>query len=201
MPVARLAAPLDPARRHAGPGTFGGQTRTDRSGDHGGSTETGARQARTAGRAGTRTRRFVMALTKVWIRTLADGLIRADQVIGLATHPAPSIAGSRPRWLLDATLAVPVGSGAAEEWNVTVLHRTLLQTDDKPLAAPETLARLLASLDAADAAGVITPASAEPPHTEPTAAGIRFVFDSFEDTPVPDTTVTSNRHARASEHT
>lgn len=136
-----------------------------------------------------------MALTKVWIRTLADGLIRADQVVGLHTHAAPSVAGTPQRWLVDAVLSVPAGSGTPEEWHMTVLHRTLLQTDRRPLAAPETLARLLASLDEADAAGVITPMPAQPPRSDAGASGVRFSFASFDEQREPATADSSNRES------
>jgi hypothetical protein len=43
----------------------------------------------------------------------------------------------------------------AGEWNVTVLHRTLAQTSEEPGNSATVLARLLAQLDAINAAGII----------------------------------------------
>jgi hypothetical protein len=119
-----------------------------------------------------------MGLTKVWIATLSDGLLRADQVVGLTAHATPALTGKPPRWLLDATVRAPAGSGSADGWDVGILHRTLIQTPAEPVGAPEALARLLARLDGEDAAGLIT-LRAE------TAAGpastVRAAFRPFED--------------------
>ncbi|WP_205661010.1 hypothetical protein [Amycolatopsis vastitatis] len=119
-----------------------------------------------------------MGLTKVWIATLSDGLLRADQVVGLTAHATPALTGKPPRWLLDATVRAPAGSGSADGWDVGILHRTLIQTPAEPVGAPEALARLLARLDGEDAAGLIL-LRAE------TAAGpastVRVGFRSFED--------------------
>lgn len=97
-----------------------------------------------------------MSLNNVWVQTLADGLVRADQVVGIEAHQTPGLRGKPSRWLFDIVLSTPVGSGTREDWNVTVLHRTLIQTAEHPGSAPVTLARLLAQLDAISAAGVIT---------------------------------------------
>lgn len=51
-----------------------------------------------------------MGLTKVWVRTLSDGLIRADHIIGIDAHRTPPLAGKHAHWLLDAILPAPVGS-------------------------------------------------------------------------------------------
>jgi hypothetical protein len=116
-----------------------------------------------------------MGLDKVWISTLSDGLLRADQVVGLTAHATPSLPGKAPRWLLDVTLAVAAGSGAGGSgWDIGILHRTLVQTSDEPIGAPEALARLLAQLDRPDTAGIITPSANA-------ASGIRFSFTSFAD--------------------
>ena len=96
-----------------------------------------------------------MALTNVWLRTVADGLIRADQVVGIVVHRTPAIAGKPSRWLLDIVLPVGTGSGAGDNWISGPLHRTLAQTDPEPARAPEALARLLAKLDTVSAAGTI----------------------------------------------
>jgi hypothetical protein len=97
-----------------------------------------------------------VSLVNVWMKTWADGLVRADQIVGIDAHPTPAIAGKPSRWLVDAVLAAPVGSGSSEQWGMTVLHRTLVQTGTEPRDAPVALARLLAQLDLVSAAGVIT---------------------------------------------
>jgi hypothetical protein len=97
-----------------------------------------------------------VSLSNVWVQTLADGLVRADQVVGIEAHQTPDVRGKPSRWLFDIVLSPPVGSGTREDWNVTVLHRTLIQTAEHPGSAPVTLARLLAQLDAISAAGIIT---------------------------------------------
>lgn len=102
-----------------------------------------------------------MSLTNVWVQTWADGLVRADQIIGIDAHPTPALGGKPSRWLVDAVLATPIGAGTTDQWGVTVLHRTLIQTGFEPRDAPLALARLLAQLDLGSAAGVIT-VSAEP---------------------------------------
>ena len=113
-----------------------------------------------------------MGLDKVWIQTLSDGLLRADQVVGLTAHATPSLPGKAPRWLLDATLAVAAGSGAGGSgWDIGILHRTLVQTADEPAEAPEALARLLAELDQPGTAGIVTPTAS--------ASGVRFSFTAF----------------------
>lgn len=82
-------------------------------------------------------------MTKVGVRTFTDGLIRADQIIGLSTHPTPALSGKPAHWLVDTTLAVSVGSGGAEGLNISALHRTLLQTRTEPIGALEAFAQLL----------------------------------------------------------
>ena len=96
-----------------------------------------------------------MSLTSVWLQTLGDGLVRADQVSGIDVHQTPALTGKAPHWLLDVVLPTSIGSGARGEWNVTVLHRTLVQTSEDPGNASSVLARLLAQLDAINAAGII----------------------------------------------
>ena len=96
-----------------------------------------------------------MSLTSVWLQTLGDGLVRADQVVGIDVHQTPALTGKAPHWLLDVVLPTPIGSGARGEWDITVLHRTLVQTSEEPGDAATVLARLLAQLDAINAAGII----------------------------------------------
>ncbi|MEQ0565235.1 hypothetical protein ABJI51_39680 [Amycolatopsis sp. NEAU-NG30] len=124
-----------------------------------------------------------MGLEKVWIRTLSDGLLRADQVVGLTSHATPSLPGKAPRWLLAATVSVPAGSGAAGSgWDIGILHRTLAQCRTEPLGAPEELARLLARLDRPGTAGIVKPVT--------DGGGVRFTFTPFtedvEDTAFAD---------------
>jgi hypothetical protein len=95
-------------------------------------------------------------LTNVWVQTLGDGLVRADQITGIDAHRTPALSGKPSRWLLDVVLSASIGSGTREGWGVTVLHRTLIQTAEDPGRAPAALARLLAQLDLASTAGVIT---------------------------------------------
>ncbi len=97
-----------------------------------------------------------MALGRVWVQTLGDGLVRADQITGIDAHQTPALTGKPARWLLDVVLAVPIGSGRREDWTVTALHRTLIQTGHDPSPAAPALARLLAQLDVIHAAGIIT---------------------------------------------
>jgi hypothetical protein len=96
-----------------------------------------------------------MGLTNVWLQTLGDGLVRADQVVGIDVHQTPALTGKAPHWLLDAVIAASIGSGTRGEWNVNVLHRTLAQTSTDPGDAAAVLARLLAQLDVVNAAGII----------------------------------------------
>ena len=129
-----------------------------------------------------------MSLTNVWVQTLADGLVRSDQIAGIDAHQTPGLRGKPSRWLLDIVLTTPVGSGTREDWNATVLHRTLIQTSEQPSSAPLALARLLAQLDTICAAGVITVErkgaadAASGPGEERLAAdagGVRFRFVPF----------------------
>jgi hypothetical protein len=96
-----------------------------------------------------------MGLTSVWLQTLGDGLVRADQVVGIDVHQTPALTGKASHWLLDVVLPTPIGSGARGEWDITILHRTLVQTSEEPGDAATVLARLLAQLDAINAAGII----------------------------------------------
>lgn len=130
-----------------------------------------------------------MGLTNVWVQTLADGLIRADQITGIDAHQTPGLRGKPSNWLLDVVVATPAGSGTREGWTVTALHRTLVQTSEDPGAAPAALARLLAQLDAIHAAGIVTPSREDRGGSDAPdealvagASGIRFRFVPF---PVP----------------
>jgi hypothetical protein len=131
-----------------------------------------------------------VSLHSVWIQTAADGLIRADQVIGIEAHPTPALTGKPARWLLDVVLPVAIGSGTQEGWGMSVLHRTLIQTADDPGVAAAALARLLAQLDLVSATGVITTSRADTRAT--TAAGEQLVEASgpvrlrFTPFPSPD---------------
>ncbi|MEV7098695.1 hypothetical protein AB0M80_38255 [Amycolatopsis sp. NPDC051045] len=121
-----------------------------------------------------------MGLTKVWLATLSDGLLRADQVVGLTAHATPALTGKPPRWLFDATIRTAAGSGRGDGWDVGILHRTLIQTPSEPAGAPEALARLLARLDGEDAAGLITAVADGGAGARP-ASMVRFRFHPFED--------------------
>ncbi|MDS0134429.1 MULTISPECIES: hypothetical protein [unclassified Amycolatopsis] len=119
-----------------------------------------------------------MGLNKVWLATLSDGLLRADQVVGLTAHATPALTGKPPRWLLDATIRTAAGSGSGDGWDIGILHRTLIQTPAEPVGAPEALARLLARLDGEDAAGLIA-AVVDSGSRVPSV--VRFAFRPFED--------------------
>ena len=132
-----------------------------------------------------------VSLTNVWVQTAADGLVRADQVVGIDAHQTPALSGKPARWLLDVILPASIASGTREGWGVTVLHRTLVQTPEDPGEAPAALARLLAQLDLVSAAGVITTsredASSPSDAREDLSAGfgrVRFRFVPFS-SPAP----------------
>jgi hypothetical protein len=134
-----------------------------------------------------------VSLTNVWVQTHSDGLVRADQVIGIEAHMTAGLRGTPTHWLLDIVLATTVGSGVREGWTVTALHRTLAQTALAPGDASVALAHLLARLDGISAAGVIGVEKEDPEknrtHTDDglttSAGGIRFRFVPFQ-APVPD---------------
>lgn len=132
-----------------------------------------------------------MSLSNVWLATLADGLIRADHVIGIHTHPTPAVTGKPSRWLLDVVLGSTTGSGQHDAWVVSPLHRTLIQTTHQPTDAPRSLARLLAQLDGTNASGIvscITPTPLRPgdddqlPGTINGDTVVRFRFTPFQPT-------------------
>jgi hypothetical protein len=100
-----------------------------------------------------------VSLTNVWLQTLGDGLVRADQVIGIDVHQTPALTGKPAHWLLDIVLPASTGNGTRSDWSVTALHRTLVQTSQQPGDSATVLARLLAQLDTINAAGVITTTS------------------------------------------
>ena len=126
-----------------------------------------------------------MSLAKVWVRTVSDGLVRADRIIGISAHPTPALSGKPAHWLLDATLAISVGSGdAADGWAVAALHRTLIQTRAEPVGASEAFAQLLAGLHDSDAAGVIAAVAGSPGQD----GLVRFTFTPFDRTNVTETT-------------
>lgn len=103
-------------------------------------------------------------------------LVRADSIIGITAHPTQAVAGKPSRWLLDIVLPTTTGSGSTGGWVSSPLHRTLAQTDHPPANATTDLAGMLARLDAADAAGVLT---VERVRGEGHSAGVRFGFTPF----------------------
>jgi hypothetical protein len=124
-----------------------------------------------------------VSLTKVWVQTHADGLVRADHVIGIEAHATAGLRDTPSHWLLDIVLETSVGSGYREGWNVTALHRTLTQTAVPPEGASVALARLLAQLDTVDAAGVITVEKVDSDKNDAfsaSAGGIHFQFVPFQ---------------------
>jgi hypothetical protein len=130
-----------------------------------------------------------VTLTSVWVQTHSDGLVRADQVIGIEAHSTAGLRDTPSHWLLDVVLGTSVGSGYREGWTVTALHRTLAQTTFPPEGSSVALARLLARLDTISAMGIITVEKEDPgvPDTDAftaSASGIRFRFVPFP-APVP----------------
>ena len=137
-----------------------------------------------------------MGLSSVWLQTLGDGLIRADQIVGVHARRTPAITGKPSHWLLNVVLPLSTGSGQPDTWVTSPLHRTLIQTSHEPLDAPEHLTRLLAQLDAVNAAGTITatisdrtPPAAAPRGTDPglspasaATTTVRFQFTPFRGT-------------------
>ncbi|MPY78187.1 MAG: hypothetical protein GEV04_06760 [Actinophytocola sp.] len=117
----------------------------------------------------------------VWIRTFSDGLVRADQVVGITAHRTPSLVGKPSRWLLDISLIVPAGSGTTDGWDISDLHRTILQTDWEPRGATDSLARLLHRLSGEGQGGVIRAVAAD--------RDVRFEFDPFVE---PDSSIATN---------
>jgi len=97
-----------------------------------------------------------MGLSRVWIETLDDGLVRADHVVEVLAHQTAAFSGKPARWLLDVATAASQGAGTAAQWKLGASHRTLLQTADEPRGAARRLARLLWELDTQDAAGVVS---------------------------------------------
>jgi hypothetical protein len=124
-----------------------------------------------------------VSLGNVWVQTHSDGLVRADHVIGIEAHTTAGLRDTPSHWLLDIVLATSVGSGYREGWNVTALHRTLVQTAAAPEGASVVLARLLAQLDRIDAAGVITIEKVDTEKNDAfsaSAGSIRFQFVPFQ---------------------
>lgn len=123
-----------------------------------------------------------MGLTNVWLETLADGLLRADQITGINARRTPEITGKPPHWLLHVVLPAPIGSGTRDDWSVEMLHRTLLQTPDHPGDAPAELARLLSQLDMTNAAGIVSVVVGGPEGNG--TKSVRFRFTPFS-SPLP----------------
>jgi len=49
-------------------------------------------------------------LTNVWVQTAADGLVRADQIVGIDAHQTPAPSTKPARWPLDVVLPASIGS-------------------------------------------------------------------------------------------
>ncbi|MFC5948100.1 hypothetical protein ACFQH9_07410 [Pseudonocardia lutea] len=125
-----------------------------------------------------------MSLASVWLQLHDGSLVRADQATEIGVHPTPALSGKPAHWLLTVSVPVPVGSGDRGGWRTETLHRTLAQTSVPPSEAPVALARLLARLDAADAAGVVRADTSHVrhlPHPDHTlgAGEVRFGFTAF----------------------
>lgn len=114
-----------------------------------------------------------MGLSQVWVRTFTDGLVRADHIVEVSAHPAPALSGKTAHWLVDATLAVSVGSGTVDGLNISALHRTLIQTRAEPIGALETFTRLLAQLHDGDPAGIVSARAGD------SSGHVEFRFEPF----------------------
>jgi hypothetical protein len=114
-----------------------------------------------------------MGLSRVWIQTLDSGLVRADHVIEVLAHKTAPFAGKPAHWLLDVATATNQGAGTSQQWNLGAAHRTLIQTDTRPHGAVQRLAALLAAIDTADPAGIVTAR-----HTADDAT-VDFTFELF----------------------
>lgn len=106
-----------------------------------------------------------MSLTNVWLHTLDEEMIRADQIVGIHTHHTPALVGKPSCWLLNVVVSTPLGNGRPDGRAFSALHRTLIHTPRTPTDAPAALARLLAQLAAIHATGVITTTLATPDPT------------------------------------
>ena len=120
-----------------------------------------------------------MSLQRVWIATTSDGLIRADQVIGIGSHETPRIPGKSQHWLLVVNIAVTAGSGDRVGWDVGILDRTLCQTGGPQAQAPAELAGLLARLDDGGAAGIVTTRVSRGTDGNSHGGRIEFAFAPF----------------------
>jgi len=56
-----------------------------------------------------------VGLTNVWVQTRSDGLVRADQIVGIDAHQTPALSGKPARWLLDVVLPASIGSSAGRD--------------------------------------------------------------------------------------
>jgi hypothetical protein len=126
-----------------------------------------------------------VALTNVWFQTLGDGLVRADQVTEIDAHQTPALTGKPSHWLLDVVTTGQVGSGSRGDWWINPLHRTLIQTSHHPGDAPAVLARMLAQLDAINAAGIITTIREIPGDSADKVDVVKFHFAPFA-APAPE---------------
>ena len=78
-----------------------------------------------------------MSLTNVWLHTLDDEMIRADQIVGIHTHHTPPQVGKPSRWLLNVVLPTPLGTGRLDGRAFSALHRTLIHTPTHPPTPPQ----------------------------------------------------------------
>jgi hypothetical protein len=121
-------------------------------------------------RSGEETR---VSLTNVWLQTLADGLVRADQVTGIDAHQTPALIGTlAPVARRHASPPTPIGSGTRGEWGVSALHRTLVQTSQHPVDAPAVLGSP-SSMPSTPPASSPPPARTPPSWVRPRPIGVR----------------------------
>jgi hypothetical protein len=66
------------------------------------------------------------------VQTVADGLVRTYQVVGIDSHQTPALSEKPARWLFDVVLPASIGTGTRDSWAVTAVHRTLIQTAEDP---------------------------------------------------------------------
>jgi hypothetical protein len=121
-----------------------------------------------------------VGLEQVWIRTIDDGLVRADHVVEVLAHKTAPFAGKPAHWLVDVVTGTSQGAGSSQQWNLGASHRTLIQTDERPHGAAQRLAGLLAALHAADSAGIVTAHRGTESHSPSGARAIvDFRFELF----------------------
>jgi hypothetical protein len=79
----------------------------------------------------------IPARLSMWLQTLGDGLVRADQVARINAHQTPALSGKPSHWLLDVVLPAQVGSGTGGAWRI----KSLLSSEKRPAVDPRVCFR------------------------------------------------------------